>query len=228
MALTTKAELREAVKLRFPRTDKDDLINDVLDQVLKTAVRAHKFTDIIAYVDATIADGDSSATLSCSNFGVPVLVFLMDGTASRRVRIQRLTELLVKYPDLSQWQFSDIPECYFTVSSGVATINFPAVDATTSLRIYYYKRCALVDDTDVNPIQDIDAFLVNQTIADCYAAIRDFEAAALYATRAGQEFKNAVYDDVTKREHRQFAEFKVMEEYTGCSPWYDPFVKGWN
>jgi hypothetical protein len=228
MALTTKAELRATVKLRFIRDDKDALINDALDQNLKTAVRAHKFTDIIGSEDVDVTTAESSVAMTCTNFGVPVKVFALDGVSSYEVKIRRLTELLSLYPDLTQWEFSNIAECYFVVSAGSATIYFPALDGAQTLRVYYYKKCELVNDTDANPIESLDSFLVNQTVADCFAGVKDFESANVYAGRAAQEFKTAMYNDVTQREHRQFAEFMLLDKYVGSSPWYDPFIRKWN
>jgi hypothetical protein len=223
--MTTRLELRTSVRRRFPRADRDDLIDEALDAGLKNAYQIHKFrrkTRVTAGL--TVADLATYAALP-SDMGELVAVSDITDTIALPIPLKPKTWLDRFYPNLDAESHGTIPCC--CVAGDYLT--FPKNSGLKSLLLDYYKEVSLDENSTVNPIPRLNTYLVRYALAEVFASIRDFESSTNWEKKAAQALSAAIYDEVTGRDEKQLEEFTVQESDPLTSqPWNSPFVRSWN
>lgn len=224
--MTTRTELLSYVRRRFPRADRDDLINEALGEGLQNAMLLHKFQKGMR------TTGTVTATDTSTSVALPIdcqeLVSVYDITDASPAPVVLLSKnkVLSLYPDLTDSNSNiSMPCCY--AENGV--LHYPLNSGAKTLQVDYYQTVVLSFDGAVNPITSLATYLIRYALAEAYASVRDFEASKDWERKAGLALSAAIYDDVTSREVRQPEEFRAEEPDPLMSqPWNSPFIRSWN
>lgn len=225
--MTTRLELRTYVRRRFSRADKDDLIDEALDEGLRHAMQLHKFRK------GTRTSSNITATDTSTSVALPIdcqeLVSVYDITTASPLPVPLLSKnkVLSMYPDLTDVSgtYTSLPCCY--VENGV--LYYPYNGGAKTLRLDYYQIAALSANGTTNPLPALASYLIRYALSEAFASIRDLEMAREWERKAGISLSAAIYDDVTGREERTPEEFTAQEpDPLTNQPWNSPFVRSWN
>lgn len=179
----TRADIRQAVQDNTGRTDKDTLVNTLINLGLREIARRHLFRDLKIEDDLAIAQGEISVPLKSSTYSVEEARIIDENTSASsgvfRIYDKRDLVKLIPNPDGE----SEVRPSRGYVENNRMFFSAPS-DGPYLLRVTVYKLPEdFIDDTQEVPITEVELTLISWVSWRLFLSIEKVESSQLWATQ---------------------------------------------
>lgn len=216
-----RSEIRALVRDHTGRTDKDSLINSMINAALKKVSSEHIWRDLLTEAEVTMTPDQPFVDL-VSTVRRLSEVRIINGLQSYKLVVRTKTFLVERWPDFGS-QSSGKPR--FGYLEGTRLHLVPAPDENLTLRYSYYARdTVFTDDTTELTIDITDEAVI------AYATFRTFKSLQQHddAAQWFLDYKEALKDAKTMDRSSAVELHGVPRGTDGKVPteyWLDPFVR---
>lgn len=225
--IMTYLQLRNAVIDNSNRSDKVSVINNGINFALAEAAKRHQWYALRTALAATINVGDISVTMPV-NFYRLVEIRLIDAAAnalSYPLRVVPRGQFLRRFPNVNGTTAGGRPMLGYE-ENGIFYFSPKSSGTYTVAGTYQKSFPTLTADADVNPLVELDLFIIAFSTAYLFKSIQMFDAAGNWMQDA-----NSLLDNAIKSEKNRPATTYMMEEFAQpgdgtdfVEPWSDPFA----
>lgn len=175
--------LRNRVISNTGRSDKADLIDDLLDDAIKEIAKAHLFRDLKEACSGTIATSEYTEALPArTRHLIEARIYLTaNPEVGYHITIRDKNEFLERHPEVSG-EANGIP-CEGYVEGTTLYFAPPSDGAYTFKGTVYRYPAAFASDSIENPIVDSDPAVISHATWSLLASLEQFESASRWEER---------------------------------------------
>lgn len=213
-------ELRQAVFDNTGRTDKASVTDRGLNFGLDEAISRHDFRDLRVEADVDTVAGSDSVALPEDLVNL-LEVRLVDSTGEvldRPLRVRSKVWLVRRFPNASEQSHGKPAWGY---EEGLRLHLIPTPDLVYTLRLSYYSKPSLDEDTDEQPIRLLDRVLIAYATSYVFHSIEKHEEAVMWSRRFEGELATVIRTD---KRNKATELGPVHDVQPVIEPWKDPFA----
>lgn len=210
----TRLEIRNLVIQNVGRTDKNDLINTLIDLGLVEIAKKHVFSDLELESDLSIDADDYSVALPAAGYTLLSVVVLDPASPDNGYPMEILDkqDFIPFHPRLSEETSGEPVQGY--VEGNILYFGAPATGARTFAVTMYRMPIALASDSTENPIKTSDTALASWVTSMTFMALEQFDSSSFWL----QRFHSVDLPGLIEADRRKSAVQRVRRGYGEVPP----------
>ena len=221
----TRAQLVARVKDNTPRTDKDSVIVNGLNEGLEEACKRYHFKEMREETNLSLQAATPYVALP-SDLAVLADVALVDGTNSYPVSIKANKWISQRFPNPAVVPQSRPAFCWVSERElKLFVVPYASMNYTLHI-VYYVKPTSLDTDGATLELSTLAPALVAYATGYLERSLGKFEEAAAWDSVFASRLGNAINADRMDANERTQEPFSQDDKRAPLNPWEDPFNTG--